>query len=265
MEYGRFERLVIGGTAVLVLLALATSLASGIGDPAEVFGQLAIVAVMAVAVHWGRKAGTAAALAACLIYLVLRLPLVAAGLSPHALLLIVSRFSGYCLVGIVGGEIFGRMKYLFANARDTGTIDDWSQVYNQRYTARSLGQAIERHNRYQEPFSVIVVCLESALVAVERPAKLRAAVRTIASTLRDDVRLVDDVARLDDGRFVVMLPHTPGKAAPLVAGRLVEVVCRTLGFDEGSITTTCMSAHEDPAALEEFALSIAYPQDEPAT
>lgn len=264
MEYGRFERLVIAGTGGLVLVGMMASFTTGISDPVNVVGQLAIVGVMAVAVHWGRKAGTLAALAACLIYLGLQLPQVSAGLSQQELALVISRFAGFCLAGILGGEIFGRMKYVLAGSKDSDCIDDWSQVYNQHYAARSLSQAIERHNRYQEPFSVIVLVLEQALAGVQKPAKLRGVVRAIASILRDDVRLVDDVARLDDGRFIVMLPHASGNVAPLVAGRLVEAICRTLGVKESSVTATCYGAQEDSAALEEFAVSIGSPQDEAA-
>lgn len=262
MDYRRFEHLVVGGTAALVLLALAASVATGGVDVVELVGQLAMVAVMAVAVHFGRKVGTIAALAASLLYLALSLPVLSAGLTQERLLLVVSRLAGYCLVGIVGGEIFSRMKYLFASTGDSATIDDWSQVYNQRYTARALGQALERHNRYQEPFSVIVMCLEPILTSDQRPAKARGLVRTVAGILRHDVRLVDDVARLDDGRFVIMLPHTPGNAAHTVVGRLVEAVSQTLGYSESSVTTTCLCAQDDAVALREFATSLAYETDQ---
>ena len=40
------------------------------------------------------------------------------------------------------------------------------------------------------------------------PTRQRAVVRTVANYLRGDVRMVDEVARLDDGRFLVILPHT---------------------------------------------------------
>lgn len=263
MDYRRFERLVIVGTSALVLIGLVASLVSGVKDVTEVFGQLAIVGVIAVAVHWGRRGGTFAALAACIAYLVLWLPMLSVGLPLQGLTLVISRFAGYCFIGIVGGEVFGRMKYLLAGSKQHGTIDDWSQVYNQQYIARSLERSIERHSRYEEPFSMIVVSLESALNAIERPMKLRAMVRSIANVLREDVRMVDDVARLDDGRFVVMLPHTPGQVAPLVAERLSEAICRTLSIKESSVATMCLAAQEDSIALAEFAVSIAYPRDEP--
>lgn len=255
MEYPRFERLVVVGTAVFVLLTLAASVVTSGPDPAETVGQVAVVFVMAVAVHWGRKAGTLAAFAACLLYLTVRLPVLSAEPNANVLLLVVSRFAGYSLIGIAGGEFFARVKYMFAN-HGAGIIDDWSEVYNQRYAARALEQALARSERYQEPYSVIVVRLETSVVGAQPPQKLRGTVRAIAAFLRDDVRLTDDVARLDDGRFLVMLPHTPGRSAPVVADRIRLGICHELGVKETCVSTTCLGTDEDTAALKEFAASI---------
>lgn len=253
MEYSRFERQVLAGTAVLVGLSIAVSWAGHLADLAEVVGQLAMIAVMAAAVHAGRRAGTIAALAACLAYLALRLPLISAGLSTQALLLIVSRLVGYCLVGIVGGESFARLKYIIVASKGSDVIDEWSRVYNQQYAARALDQAIQRSERYGEPFSAIVIRLEPTLTDRQDPRKRRGLVRSVASFLRDDVRLVDDVARLDDGRFVVLLPHTPAAAAPIVAKRLADGICAALGIERRAVTTTCLATGDDNAALRTFA------------
>jgi GGDEF domain-containing protein len=264
MEYARFERLVVGVTAVLVLGTIAASSLSGGSSPVEVIAQLMIVVVLAVAAHWGRKAGTIAALSACLIYLVMQLPLLSQqALSGAALLLVLSRIVGYCLVGIVGGEVFGRVKYLFAASKDSGVIDEWSRVYNQRYAAKALEQALARHERYQEPFSVVIVALAPDDTVEPKTGRLRARVRSVANFLRDDVRMVDDVARLDDGRFVVLLPHTAGAFAPIVASRLAEGVRQVLGVKEGGVTTTCLGADENSAALAEFAKNIGADEDVP--
>ena len=169
MEYRRFERLVIGSAAVLVALTLAVSAASGGVDAAEFIGQLAVVGVVASAVHWGRKVGTFAALAACLLYLALRLPMLANEPSMEVFLLVVTRFAGYCIIGIVGGELFARVKYLFASSTESNVIDDWSRVYNQRYLAKALERALERHTRYQEPFSIIILGLAPSITASRRP------------------------------------------------------------------------------------------------
>lgn len=263
MEYPRFERLVIGSVALLVILTLAASSLTGGVDVAELIGQLAVIVIAAVAVHWGRKAGTIAALSACLLYLAMRLPMLGAGISSASFLLVLTRFAGYCLVGIVGGEIFGRVKYVFAGTADSNSIDEWSGVYNQHYIATTLQHAVERHARYHETFSVVIIALAPSVTAPLRPEKVRSVVRTVANFLRHDVRMIDDVARVQDGRFVVLLPHTPAAAAPLVADRLAAGLCQTLGAKSDCVTTTCLGAAQDAVAVQEFLTSITPTVDEP--
>jgi GGDEF domain-containing protein len=255
MDYARFERWVIAGTALAVLISLATSAATGGLDVILVVGQLMLVVVMAVAVHWGRKLGTIAALSACLLYLIMRLPLVADGLSTSASLLLATRFAGYCLVGIVGGEVFSRVKYAFAGS-ESDVIDSWSRVYNQRYAARALEQAVARHERYGEPYSVVVLRIDFPDLEQMKVGRLRHTVRSIATYLCDDVRMVDDVARLDDGRFLVMLPHTPGSAAPIVAERLSSGLCQTLGLKREQVSATSVGAEQDGSALADLSTSL---------
>ena len=105
MQYARFERLVIAITALIVLGSLALSLVNGGAEWVEVVAQFVIIVVVAVAVHWGRKAGTIVALAASVVYLLMRIPLLSAGLAPDDVLLVVSRIAVYMLLGIVGGEV----------------------------------------------------------------------------------------------------------------------------------------------------------------
>ena len=80
--------------------------------------------------------------------------------------------------------------------------------------------------------------------------------RSVAAFIRDDVRMVDDVARLEDGRFVVLLPHTPGDSAPIVASRLTDGICKMLGVKDNCITTLCLGTDNDTAALERLVAGI---------
>jgi len=262
MNYSRFEKWAFAGTTLLVAITIVVSAPNWQFDPIEVVGQLIIIVVMAAALHWGHKAGTIAALGACLLYVLLRLPDLSEGLSTTALILVCTRFAGYGLIGIVGGEVFVRVKYLLAANSHNGVIDDWSQVYNQRYAARALAQTLTRHERYKEPYSVVVIRIDADALRQSSATKLKSTVRMIAGLLRDDVRMVDDVARLDDGGFVIMLPHTPGTAAPVVADRLTNGICRALNVNAASISTTCLGAEEDTAAFTDFVASLQPPSDD---
>ena len=79
-----------------------------------------------------------AALVASAILVVLELPILSSpdGITVADLVMIVFTIAAYGLVGIVGGDLCGRVKYFFARYDESATIDDWSHVYNQR-TRRS--------------------------------------------------------------------------------------------------------------------------------
>ena len=262
MNYSSFERLILSAAAVLVLGTLAATIATGAAGYAEIVGQLAVLVVMFAAVRWGRKAGTIAAIAASLLYLGLQLPLISTSPSVKPAILVVTRLAGYCLIGIVGGELFARMKYFMAASEDSGMIDQWSGVYNQRYIASALEQAEARRQRYGEPFSVVLLELDVSLPAEQRADKLRGIVRAAASFMRDDVRMIDDVARLDDGRFLILLPHTSGANAPVVADRLSEGVCRALERKPGCAKTKCLGSEDDAEALSLLRSALAPDEEE---
>ena len=268
MKYARFEQLVIIIGAVAIIGSLILSLPGGGPGIEEAIAQLMLFIVLVVEVHWGRKGGLIAAIVASGIYVVLRLPIMAAteGVSSGIVFMLVTRVGAYGLVGIVGGELCSRVKYIFARYDDSNTIDDWSRVYNQRYASHALDQARARFARYGEPFAAVLVTLSPSLTAELRPSRQRALVRGVAGHIRGDVRMVDEVARLDDGRFFVLLPHTPREGGLVVSGRLATGVRDTLGARDESVRTVCYGAAEDAVALSSLAAEIANPdEDHPAS
>ena len=251
MKYSRFEQLIIGVGGLAILGSLAISLQSGGPGLVEVVAQLLLFAVLVAAVHWGRRAGMYAALAASLVYVAMRVPVLSSSenLTIEGLIFMVARIAAFGLVGIVGGEVCGRIKYVFARFDDSNTIDDWSRVYNHRYASRAIEQARARYARYGEPFSLVLITLSPAITREMAPQRQRSMVRAVASYLRDDIRMVDEVGRLEDGRFVVLLPHTPRQGGDVVTARLATGVCQTVGAKPESVIAHCMGAAEDTVAL----------------
>jgi len=256
MDYRRFEWLVIATTATLVAGALALSWSSGGGAIVEVAAQLGIVVVVATAAHWGRKAGTVCALVASVAYLWLRMPLIATSVSGPAVVLMISRIAGYLLLGIVGGEVFGRIKYVFARSHSAGAIDDFSRVYSQRFVWQTLRQALQRCDRYDESFALVFIALDPQFAANARVGHRRNIVRSVANVIRDDVRIVDDVAHLEDGRFTVLLSHASGADARIVAARLIAAIISAHGVEAKYVKAEALAVPQDREALDAFCTQI---------
>ncbi len=246
MKYSRFEQLVlaVGGAAILATVAFSFKSTSTL---AEILGQVLLIVVLVGAVHWGRNGGFIAAVAASIIYIVMRIPLVAndVGLTTDIVLLIATRVIAYGLIGIVGGELCGRIMYVFANLEDANSTDEWSRVYNQKFISKSLDSLMGQHKRYQTPFSIVVVSMAPQIFAELRVSRQKYLVRKVADHIRNDIRMVDEVGRLDDGRFLVMLPQTPRDGGAVVADRLGQGVRDTLAAKCESITVVALSAPEN--------------------
>jgi GGDEF domain-containing protein len=253
MRYSRFEALVlvVGGAAIV-----GSILFSYQGAPVaeEVVAQLLLLAVLVAAVHWGRKGGFVAASIASVIYIVMRIPLVieAEGLTSDIVVLILVRVLAFGLVGVVGGELCSRIKYIFAKLEDSNSIDDWSQFYNQRFVVRALESAIGQYERYETPFSIVLVRLDPKLLKDLRMSKQRSIVRGVANHIRNDIRLVDEAGRLEDGQFIIILPHTPAEGGEVVVERVARGVRDTLGAKDESVSAELLSAPRDTGRIQEL-------------
>jgi GGDEF domain-containing protein len=224
----------------------------------EIVAELLMLAVLAAAVHFGRKGGFVASLGASAIYVMLSVPVMGAeqGLTSHTLLLIVLRISTFGLIGIVGGEACNRLRYILTRYANAETFDEWSQVFNQTYAHNALLRAMASSERYGQQFTLVVLTLAPAITSNLGPQRVRTLVRSVSAHLRGDLRMVDEIARLDDGRYLVLLPNTPIEGGQVVAARLADGVRQLLGSREESVTTRSIYSVDDTPALVALAAEI---------
>lgn len=255
MKYSRFELLTIGVGMAAVLGTVAFSLQPR-PDWIEIVAQLLLLGVLVAAVHWGRRGGMAGALIATLTYVLLRIPNMLAELSAPVLEIVLIRAVTYGIIGIAGGEICSRIKYFFARIEDSFSIDENSRVYNQRFIAGLLESNLAESRRYGTEFCVALISLSPLLTSELRPARTTALIRAVADHIRNDVRLIDDVGRLDDGRFILILPHTPGSGGCVATERVRRGVRDVLGSKDESVTASVMDSTNDMAAIEQMLDSL---------
>lgn len=258
MKYSRFETLMISLGAVVIFGSLL--LGPSVNQPGfwqEAVGQVLIIVVLGAAVHWGRDGGSVAAFAATLAYVITRIPLLSEqGLTKNIFAMIATRVLIYTIVGILGGEIFGRVKYIIAQLEGSSILDDLTQVYNRRYCGQTLKNGLGQFQRYQVPFSVAVISLAPGLVADLRPSRQRTLLRSTATHIRNDIRLVDDVGYLGDSRFLVILPQTSGSGAEVASDRIRRTVRDLFGAKDESVTATPLALPGDAAAICDLARSL---------
>lgn len=257
MKYSRFEVLMLVLGALVIAGSVVVGPAAAMVSWQEVVGQMLIIVVLAAALHWGRDGGSIAAFAAILVYVIMRVPILnQLGATQNLIAMIATRAVTYALVGIVGGEFFGRVKYLFARIDGNAMLDDYTQVYNRVYCAQTLKNGLGQHQRYQTPFSVALLSLAPGLLADLRPSRQRVMLRSVAAHIRNEVRLVDDVGYLGDGRFLIVLPQTPRSGAEVASDRIRRSVRDLVGARDESVTSTPLGCPADSAAIGDLARSL---------
>ncbi len=257
MKYSRFELLMISLGAIVIVGSVILGPGSATVSWQEVVAQLLIVAVLASALHWGRDGGSVAAFAAILVYVIMRIPLLSQlGPTQNLIAMIVTRALTYALVGIIGGEFFGRIKYVFARIDGNSMLDEHTQVYNRTYCSQALKSGLGQFQRYQTPFSIAILSLAPGLLTDLRPSRQRLLLRSVATHIRNDVRLVDDVGYLGDGRFIIMLPQTPKTGAEIASDRVRSAIRDLIGAKDESVTSTPLGCPGDAAAICDLARSL---------
>lgn len=258
MKYASFERLVLTLGAASVLATLALTYRTGILIQ-EVVAQLLMFGVLFAAVHWGRRGGFIAAIVASLLYIAMRIPLLSAtsNITSQTFVMILTRVLAYGLIGIVGGELSTRMKYVLAGLERSSELDDVTGIFSEQALAPLLDRAHGRFARYDEPYCVVVLQPTQGPLATPSTTRERTLLRHVAGHIRSDIRLVDEAGRLVDGRFVVLLPHTQKEGASIVAERLGKGVKGIVsGANAGTFSAQCLGAAEDADALDSLRRSL---------
>lgn len=243
MDYARFERLAIGIGAVAIVATafLALSIQT---DTIEFVAQLLLLAVLVAAVRWGRRGGTVTAVAATAAYLVMRMPqAIDFGPGSATLALFAVRAGTYGLLGIVGGELCTRMKYIIGRAGDDRAIDESTRIYTPRFMARLLCGAIAAYRRYGDQFSIVTIEVDPTAAAG------RASSKELAAHLREELRLADDIGSSADGAFVVLLRQTAKKGAEVTASRLEAGLRDAFGLPDHAIKAKVLGIIEEPDAV----------------
>lgn len=252
MKYSHFETLalVLGAGAIIASIFITPGATP---QSAEVTAQLLLIVVLAGALHWGRNGGFLAALLAIAVYVAMRVPLLQSqGLSTAVVTLLITRAATYALVGIVGGELAGRIKYLFAKLSSDTLIDPHTGVYSARYAADAIASGLGQWQRYQTQYSIVVMTLPPAVFAALKASRARQLLRQVAGHLRNDIRMVDDLAVGETGTFFVLLPRTDATGAAVVAERLSRGLCELLGAREDAVGARVLCAETDAPALRKL-------------
>ena len=257
MKYTRFEELVLVIGGVTILGSIAVSYSGGPPELVAVTAQLMLFGVLVAAVRFGRRGSLIAAVFAAIAYTLLRFDtFVLLETSYSALFVLTAHLIAFGVVGVGVGEMCSQAKYRLTTLEGANAVDEWSRVFNQRWAHRALDASRSRYRRYNEPFPLVVVLVAHRVFDGLAP-HARGPCARHGDHIRADVRVVDEVARLDNGLFLVLLPHTPKSGGEVAARRLTKGTVSVLGARNESVSVRLLCVPDDAAAIDAFINSLA--------
>lgn len=106
------------------------------------------------------------------------------------------------------------------------TIDETTQLRNQKHFHEALAMEISRCQRYQRTFSILLIRIDQFEIYRTRHG-VKASdllLYSFAMLLRETMRVSDTVARYDDHEFALLLPETDHTGTIELCGRLDAAV-----------------------------------------
>ena len=111
---------------------------------------------------------------------------------------------------------------LYEQSQHLATTDGLTGLCNHREFQRRLGDEIERSQRYQHPFALLLIDIDHFKRVNDQRGHLTgdALLRDLAETICRGIRTIDVAARYGGEEFAVILPETSLEGARVVAERL---------------------------------------------
>jgi len=87
-------------------------------------------------------------------------------------------------------------------------IDPGSSLFNMWYIRRQLEEDAAHYSRYSRPFSMILAEFPESSGGEETPEKREERILSVSRLLKSELRTVDHMGRMDERRFLIILPQT---------------------------------------------------------
>ena len=109
-------------------------------------------------------------------------------------------------------------------------LDPVTGAYSMAAFSMRFHEEMARAQRYNEKLSLLLVTVENYAQLMERLSDVRMDVlmREIYTSMSGNLRASDVIARYKEDAFLVLLPHTPADALPVVAQRLARLLSKKL-------------------------------------
>jgi diguanylate cyclase (GGDEF)-like protein len=153
-----------------------------------------------------------------------------------------------------------RFKKALNDERVLSRIDYLTGVMNPRSFYEFMATEIERCKRYKHAFTIAYIDMDDFKKINDKfghPAG-DDALRTIANTMKNNLRKIDVVARLGGDEFVILLPETDNKAATKAIKKIQKAFIQNTDVKKYSITFSigALTCNTNPPSINKIMKSV---------
>jgi diguanylate cyclase (GGDEF)-like protein len=133
-----------------------------------------------------------------------------------------------------------KQAHLFSQMQVQALTDSLTGCYNRRSFELQLERDLHLATRMRQPLSLIMIDLDNFKDINDRAGHGigDVALRTVAESLKSELRMVDSAARFGGDEFAIILPQADTEGALIVAERLRKRICETVIPGYGKITAS---------------------------
>ncbi|MBN1693830.1 diguanylate cyclase [candidate division WOR-3 bacterium] len=166
---------------------------------------------------------------------------------------------------VVVTTLLARLKTALSTERVMSRLDFLTDVMNSRSFYELAAVELERCRRYGRVFSVAYMDMDNLKAINDKfgHSKGDDVLRAIASTIKENLRKNDLVARMGGDEFVILFPETEYKAADKAVKKIQDTLKRKKSLEEFSISfsigiLTCESCPDSIDEMIELVDSLMY-------
>lgn len=118
--------------------------------------------------------------------------------------------------------------------------DELTSAYNRRFMTYKISDEVERYNRSQSPFSLIMLDIDKFKLANDRLGHEvgDAVLKKVVEVISEEIRTIDVLSRWGGDEFLVLLPDTTKTGAIIVAEKIKVELNNIVIENLGSITAS---------------------------
>ena len=138
--------------------------------------------------------------------------------------------------------------------------DPLTEVANSRYLYSLAEMEIERLSRYEHPFTVAYMDIDNFKEINDRFGRKAGdeLLRLVASSMQNNLRITDTVARVGGDEFIILLPETRGEGALSIFFRLRQMLMSVLEARGWNVTFSvgAMTFISPPMSVDSMIKSV---------